>query len=531
MSSSSSPRSSSFPERSDSDNDQVSERLGLHRQLLSKLAHSDALTGRDIDSAYAQVTELMTTLLRVERGSVWRFDPLGTKLECVDLFEWSQRRHSSGVVITSKEVPAYFQALAQNRCIAAHDAAIDPATSEFTRTYLEPLGIGAMLDAPIWVGGRMVGVVCSEHVGGPRRWQFEEELIAGTLADFVARVIEASDRLRAERTLGQYREHVDELTRVEHALRRSGENLRIVLGAAPVALVLTRLRDQHVVLANERCAALFEVPLSEVIGQRTRDYYENPEERDVIINKLVQDGQLDSVLVRLKKRSGAVFWAELSARIVELDGQRCSLVGIFDVTAQKNLEEQLRELATRDSLTGAANRRHFVELAQRERERSLRSGTPLSMCMFDADHFKNVNDQYGHVAGDHVLAAIAQAAGSVLRISDVLGRLGGEEFGILLPDTNLAGAVTLAERVREAVAAVELSTSDMPPDSSVHHMVDTGAKAPAADQANTATQSISATISIGVAELRGDEPFESLLRRADRALYAAKDLGRNRVQA
>ena len=150
------------------------------------------------------------------------------------------------------------------------------------------------------------------------------------------------DRLRAERTLGQYREHVDELTRVEHALRRSGENLRIVLGAAPVALVLTRLRDQHVVLANERCAALFEVPLSEVIGQRTRDYYENPEERDVIINKLVQDGQLDSVLVRLKKRSGAVFWAELSARIVELDGQRCSLVGIFDVTAQKNLEEQLR---------------------------------------------------------------------------------------------------------------------------------------------------------------------------------------------
>ena len=128
-------------------------------------------------------------------------------------------------------------------------------------------------------------------------------------------------------------------------------------------------------------------------------------------------------------------------------------------------------------------------------------------------------------------AAIAQAAGGVLRMSDVLGRLGGEEFGILLPDTNLAGAVTLAERVREAVAAIELSTSDMPPDSSVHHMVDTGAKAPAPDQANTATQNISATISIGVAELRGDEPFESLLRRADRALYAAKDLGRNRVQA
>jgi diguanylate cyclase (GGDEF)-like protein len=251
----------------------------------------------------------------------------------------------------------------------------------------------------------------------------------------------------------------------------------------------------------------------------------------------VQDGQLDSVLVRLKKRSGKPFWAELSARIVELDGQRCSLVGVFDVTAQKNLEEQLRALATKDSLTGSANRRHFVELAQRERERSLRSGSPLSLCMFDADHFKNINDQYGHVAGDHVLSAIAQAAGSALRKSDVLGRLGGEEFGILLPDTNLSGAVTLAERVRAAVAGVELQTSDLPPDSSVHHLKEADAspradaKAGASPTRREPPSSISATVSIGVAELRGDEPFESLLRRADRALYAAKDLGRNRVQA
>ena len=233
------------------------------------------------------------------------------------------------------------------------------------------------------------------------------------------------------------------------------------------------------------------------------------------------------MLVRLKKRSGMPFWAELSARIVELDGQRCSLVGIFDVTAQKDLEEQLRALATRDSLTGAANRRHFVELALRERERALRSGSPLTLCMFDADHFKNVNDHYGHVAGDHVLSAIAQAATSALRKSDVLGRLGGEEFGILLPDTALPGALVLAERVRTAVAGIELQTSEMPPDSSVHHLPPTADAAPAFVPDPT----IKATISIGVAELRGDEPFESLLKRADRALYAAKDLGRNRVQA
>jgi diguanylate cyclase (GGDEF)-like protein/PAS domain S-box-containing protein len=470
------------------DGESVSERLALHRQLLSKLAQSEALTGRDIEAAYAQVTELMTTLLRVERGSVWRFDAAGKKLECVDLFEWTERRHSGGAVITAETVPAYFRALAQNRCIAAHDAATDPATREFTESYLVPLGIGALLDAPIWVDGRMVGVVCHEHVGGPRRWQFEEELLAGTMADFVARVIEASDRLRAERTLGQYREHVDELTRVEQALRRSGENLRTVLGAAPVALVLTRVRDQTVVLANERCAALFELPLQEVVGQHTSDYYVTPEERDQIIARLVEHGQLDNVLVRLKKRNGTEFWAEMSARIVELDGQRCSLVGIFDVTAQKNLEEQLRALATSDSLTGAANRRHFVELTQRERERSLRHSAPLSLCLLDVDHFKNVNDNYGHVAGDHVLSAIAQAAKNALRLSDVLGRLGGEEFAVLLPDTDLAGAMIVAERVRAAVAQSEVQSGEV--------------------SEGSARASIRVTISVGVAELRGDEPME-----------------------
>jgi len=511
MSSPESQSSFALAARLGADGERVSERLALHRQLLSKLAHSQALTGEDIESGYAQVTELMTTLLRVERGSVWRFDDSGKALECVDLFEWAKRRHSSGAVITAEAVPAYFQALAQNRCIAADDAATHPATREFTESYLLPLGIGAMLDAPIWVGGRMVGVVCHEHVGGPRRWHFEEELLAGTMADFVARVIEASDRLRAERTLGQYRDHVDELTRVEQALRRSGENLRMVLGAAPVALVLTRLRDQHVVLANERCAALFEVPLEEVVGQRTRDYYVTPEERDQVIGALVEQGQLDAALVRLKKRSGKEFWAEMSARIVELDGQRCSLVGIFDVTAQKNLEEQLRALATCDSLTGAANRRHFVELAQREHERSLRAGAPLSLCLFDADHFKGINDQYGHVAGDHVLSALAQAARGALRASDVLGRLGGEEFAMLLPDTDLAGALVVAERVRVAVAASEVQGGEV--------------------RSAGTSGAIRVTISIGVAERGPGESLEALLKRADRSLYAAKDAGRNRVQA
>jgi len=115
-----------------------------------------------------------------------------------------------------------------------------------------------------------------------------------------------------------------------------------------------------------------------------------------------------------------------------------------------------------------------------------------------------VNDGYGHVAGDHVLCAIASAAQSQLRAADVLGRLGGEEFGILLPDTDAAGAAVVAERVRAAIAARRVPSGD--------------------------SREIEVTVSIGVAQLQGDEPYESLLQRADRRLYVAKDRGRNFVQ-
>jgi hypothetical protein len=142
----SSPQSSGTPvsaPRLGSETEGVSERLGLHRQLLSRLAHSEALSGRDIESGYAQVTELMTTLLRVERGSVWRLDDRASQLSCVDLFEWTERRHTSGAIITAEAMPGYFRALAQNRCMTVADAATDAATRELLDGYLLPLGIAA----------------------------------------------------------------------------------------------------------------------------------------------------------------------------------------------------------------------------------------------------------------------------------------------------------------------------------------------------------------------------------------------------
>ena len=119
----------------------------------------------------------------------------------MDLFERSQPRHSAGGVIRATDAPRYFEALQQERAITKHDACTDPRTSEFRSGYLEPNRITSMLDAPVFVRGRMVGVVCHEHTGPARRWEFAEELLAGTFADFVALVMETADWQRADEAL------------------------------------------------------------------------------------------------------------------------------------------------------------------------------------------------------------------------------------------------------------------------------------------------------------------------------------------
>jgi diguanylate cyclase (GGDEF)-like protein len=176
------------------------------------------------------------------------------------------------------------------------------------------------------------------------------------------------------------------------------------------------------------------------------------------------------------------------------------------------LEEKNRELATQaasleslantDTLTGAASRRRLLELGERECARSSRDGRPLSVLAIDIDHFKQVNDTHGHAGGDLVLKVVVACCQSQLRNNDVLGRLGGEEFAILLPGADAVAAVLVAERIRERIAATPIMVGAEP---------------------------IRITVSIGIAAYDGSLPFESVLANADDALYRAKREGRNRT--
>jgi len=183
---------------------------------------------------------------------------------------------------------------------------------------------------------------------------------------------------------------------------------------------------------------------------------------------------------------------------------------VTDITklkvTQTELERRVRELdvlAATDSLTGIGNRRHFLERAEEELARSSRYDLPLVFLMIDVDNFKAINDKYGHYAGDEVLKSMASTLQRSMRATDIVGRLGGEEFGVLLIQAELAGALVIAERLLTALHTVCISTQ---------------------------SGSICYTVSIGVAAYEGkDDSMDSLMKRADIALYHAKQTGRNKV--
>jgi len=176
-----------------------------------------------------------------------------------------------------------------------------------------------------------------------------------------------------------------------------------------------------------------------------------------------------------------------------------------DITVQKNHEAALIQLARHDPLTGTANRRYFFERAEQEFMRSRRYHTPLSITLIDVDHFKHINDQHGHATGDEVLKLLSQKISALLRENDLLARIGGEEFAILMPSTGLAGAALMAERLRLAIAE---------------------------EATPVAGHLLHLRFSAGVTQLKAqDQSIEDCLRRADEAMYKAKQAGRDRVEA
>jgi diguanylate cyclase (GGDEF)-like protein len=209
---------------------------------------------------------------------------------------------------------------------------------------------------------------------------------------------------------------------------------------------------------------------------------------------------------RYLRKDGEVIWALLSvATVRDAGGEvRYFISQIQDVTERKHMLDKLRDQANLDYLTGLYNRRYFIERGTSELARAKRYAKPLSLLMIDIDEFKQINDTRGHRTGDFVLRHLSQLLGVTLRSIDLCGRLGGEEFAVLLPETEVKGAMEIAERLRTTIAAALVMPEEGP--------------------------SIRYTVSIGVTTLgQQDCNIDTLLSLADHGLYLAKRSGRNRV--
>ena len=264
----------------------------------------------------------------------------------------------------------------------------------------------------------------------------------------------------------------------------------------------------RIVYVNPAFETLYGYHADEVLGQSPRLFNGPDTDRHTRyrIRKALREGKGIRTEILKYGKNGLPRWLDMN--VVPLRDSAGVITHFAcierDLTRYKKIERQLATMALFDSLTGTLNRPAFFQHAEKEFARSKRYYRPLSVVMLDIDHFKRVNDQYGHQGGDQVLQIFAEACQEVIRSTDLMGRVGGEEFALLLPDTPIKAAYNLAERLRERITKYPYLAGDM---------------------------LIEITASLGVTERQGEDvDFKALLQRADAALYAAKHEGRNRVK-
>lgn len=261
--------------------------------------------------------------------------------------------------------------------------------------------------------------------------------------------------------------------------------------------------------ANPSLTRLSAFSRHELIGRQLWELglFENIALAKAVAEELKQLGHVRYENMPLRTKDGRVIEVEFVCSGYRSNGEVFAQCNIRDISTRMARHDKVVREANTDFLTGLANRKHFESRLQDEYKRSMRYGHVLSLLMLDIDHFKDINDKHGHATGDAVLKAFAGECLVQLRNVDIVGRIGGEEFCILLPETDGETAQDIGERLRSAIAALQVPVG------------------------LASNEAVRLTVSIGVATLeRDDQTIQSLLARADARLYEAKQGGRNCVR-
>ena len=300
-----------------------------------------------------------------------------------------------------------------------------------------------------------------------------------------------------------------QMSRAKQHVIENEARLKAMSDASLDALIMTDSKD-IVRFWNPAAETLFGYGKEEALGQRLHELILHPDELDKVrsgMREFARSGQGKVVNTTMEmqalNKSGQELMVERTVASFNMGGGWYAVGSVRDITARKDMEQQLQRLARTDELTNLANRRHFLEQAEILLKQAKRYHHPYSLMIFDIDFFKRINDNYGHDVGDLVLMELGKESVKTLRTSDVIGRLGGEEFIVAMPETDVEEAFAVAERLRRKLSQMRISTP--------HGL-------------------ISFSVSIGLAQMESvDTSLSQLVKKADEAMYVAKGTGRNKV--
>lgn len=311
-------------------------------------------------------------------------------------------------------------------------------------------------------------------------------------------------RLRSE--IGERRRTEAELVLREQRLRLLTDNMTDVVWTMDADFRISYISPSVEWVLGWRTDEVIGLTAGDVLPRTSVDKVRAHVEAE--LERAAREGVREAIDSRVEiaqpHRGGTRVWTEVNLRVFFDDqGNLLGLQGVTrDMTDRKRLQDELRHMATHDSLTGIPNRRQLLEQLEREILRHERGGRVFALLMIDLDRFKAINDRHGHAVGDAVLRRFTAIVRDLLRGIDMLGRVGGEEFALLLPRTTLDEAMRVAERICRQVAETPIEVGDA---------------------------SIRISASIGIAEARRGESTDRLLERVDLMMYRAKDGGRNRI--
>lgn len=292
---------------------------------------------------------------------------------------------------------------------------------------------------------------------------------------------------------------------VRDNLKKISDNMENIIKSSPFPIVISRLKNDTIVFANQNALKIFDMDASELSMYHFSDFFVDAKNRKLLLERLEHNRQVQDFEILVKTMlSSTPFWLMASANVIEYKGELVLYMAFQDITSRKQREQRLIGQANRDPLTSIYNRRYFEETVPQKIRAAKEANQPFAILMIDADHFKNINDTYGHKTGDKVLIELAQVAERALRPDDIVARFGGEEFVVFLNNVTEDVAMMVAGRLKDAISSLVVYSDDMRP--------------------------VTWTVSIGLAASVLSDHIDLLIKMADDAMYLAKTSGRNRIE-